>query len=53
MIGSILPEWVIDYGTDVVFIAAVAAAILYIGKRIRGFIIEAREVTDGDDETDS
>jgi hypothetical protein len=46
MMGSILPDSFIDYGTDVVFIAAVIAAFLYIGKRLWGFIKEAREVTD-------
>jgi hypothetical protein len=50
MIASILPEWVIDYGTDVVFIAAVVAAMVYIGKRIWAFVKEAREAVDDDDD---
>ena len=49
MIASLLPDSFIDYGTDVVFIAAVVAAILFISKRVWGFIQEAREVVDDDE----
>ena len=48
-IGSILPNSVIEWGTDIVFIAALMAAVLYVGKRAWGFIKEAREVGDDDD----
>ena len=49
MISSILPDTVIEWGTDLVFIAALMAAVLYVGKRAWGFIREAREVADDED----
>jgi hypothetical protein len=51
MIASILPDSVIEWGTDIVFIAALIAALLYVGKRAWGFMKEAREAVD-DDETE-
>jgi hypothetical protein len=38
MIGSILPDTVIEWGTDIVFLAALAAAVVYGVKRLIGFI---------------
>lgn len=51
--GSILPDSVIEWGTDLVFIAAVMAAVVYVVRRLIGFIQEAREATDGDDDADT
>lgn len=50
MIASLLPDSFIEWATDVVFIAAFVAAIVYIGKRIWGFVKEAREAVDDDDD---
>ena len=50
MIASILPDLWIDYGTDLVFIAAVMASIVYVVKRVIGFLQAAKdEVTEDDD----
>ncbi len=50
MIASVLPDWVVDYGTDLVFIAATMAAIVYVIKRVIGFLQKAKdEVTEDDD----
>ncbi len=51
MIASILPDKFIDYGTDVVFIAALMAAIVYVIKRLIGFLKQAKEEVTDDDET--
>ena len=52
MIASVLPDEWIDYGTDLVFIAAVMAAIVYVMKRVIGFlktfVAERRENGNGD-----
>ena len=50
MISSILPDAVIEWGTDLVFIAAVIAGVLYLGKRAWGILKEAKEVVDDDDD---
>jgi len=47
--ASLLPDSFIEWATDVVFIAAFFAAVVYIGKRLWGIVKEAREATDGDD----
>ena len=51
MIASLLPDKFIDYGTDVVFIAAVMAAIVYVIKRLIGFLRAAKDEVADDDET--
>ena len=43
MIASILPDLWIDYGTDLVFIAAVMAAIVYVIKRVYGIVKRAKD----------
>ena len=49
MIASILPDLWIDYGTDLIFIAATMAALVYVIKRVIGFLKQAKEeVTDDD-----
>jgi len=50
LIASILPDSFIEWGTDLVFIAAVIAGALYLAKRGWGIVKEAREVVDDDDE---
>jgi len=49
MFASILPDEFIEYATDLVFIAAFMAAIVYVVKRLVGFSKRARdEADDGD-----
>ncbi len=49
LLASILPDLWIDYGTDLIFIAATMAAIVYVVKRLIGFLRRAeKEVTDDD-----
>jgi len=49
MFGSVLPDNIIEWGTDVVFIAAFGAAVVYLVKRALGFFRKVEdEVTDDD-----
>ena len=49
MLASILPELWVDYGTDLVFIAAVMGSFVYVVKRVVGFLQRAKhEVTEDD-----
>lgn len=43
MIASLLPDKFIDYGTDVVFIAAVIAGTVYLVKRVWGVLRAAKD----------
>ena len=48
MIASILPDLWIDYGTDLIFIAAVMAAVVYVIKRVIGFLRRAKDEVEDD-----
>jgi len=50
MFASLLPDSFIEWATDVVFIAAFVAAVLYFGKRAVGFFQKVEEAVDDDDE---
>ncbi len=43
MLGSVLPDSFIDYGTDLIFIAAVLAGMVYLIKRVWGVLKRAKE----------
>jgi len=43
MIASFLPDSFIEYGTDLVFIAATIAAIVYVTKRLYGVLKRAKD----------
>ncbi len=43
MLASILPQWAIDYGTDLIFIAGAMAAFVYVIKRVVGFLRAAKD----------
>jgi len=49
VIASVLPDKWIDYGTDLVFIAAVMASIVYVVKRVIGFLQRAKDEATHDD----
>ncbi len=38
MMASFLPDSLIEWGTDIVFIAAFMAAVVYVVKRLIGFL---------------
>jgi len=47
--ASLLPDSFIEYATDVVFIAAFMASVVYVIKRLIGFLQRTKhEVTDDD-----
>ena len=48
MIASLLPDIFIDYGTDLVFIAAVIAGMVYLIKRILGVMKAAKDEVEDD-----
>ncbi len=43
MFASLLPDKFIDYGTDLVFIAAVIAGVVYLIKRVYGVVKRAKD----------
>ncbi len=47
MIASFLPDPFIEYGTDAVFIAAFMAAVVYVAKRLIGFLQLRKEKRNG------
>ena len=51
MFGSLLPNVVIEWGTDLLFITGVVAGAILGFKWIRGVLHEAREVVDDDDDS--
>ena len=46
MIASFLPDNLIEYGTDIVFIAAFIAAVVYVVKRLYGVLKRAKDEKD-------
>ncbi len=48
MIASILPDEFVDYATDLIFIAATMAAVVYVVKRVIGFLRRAKDEVEGD-----
>ena len=50
MIASLLPNVIIEWGTDLLFITGVVAGLILGFKWIRGVIAEAKEVVDDDDD---
>ncbi len=48
MIASLLPDIFIDYGTDLVFIAAVIAGGVYLIKRLIGVMKRAKDEVEDD-----
>jgi len=48
MFGSLLPDKFIDYGTDLVFIAAVVAGMVYLIKRVWGVLKRAKDEVEGE-----
>ena len=49
LFASILPDEFVDYATDLIFIAATMAAIVYVIKRVIGFLQRAKHEVDDDD----
>ena len=47
MISSLLPDSLIEWGTDIVFIAAFMAAVVYVVKRLIGFLQLRKEKRNG------
>jgi len=47
MFASLLPDEFIEYATDLVFIAAFMAAIVYVVKRLIGFLQLRKEKRNG------
>ena len=47
MFASLLPDEFIEYATDLVFIAAFMAAIVYVVKRVIGFLQLRKEKRNG------
>ena len=45
--ASFLPDSLIEWGTDIVFIAAFMAAIVYVVKRVIGFLQLRKEKRNG------
>ena len=41
--ASFLPDSLIEWGTDIVFIAAFMAAVVYVVKRLIGFLKRTKE----------
>ena len=48
MIASILPDSFVDYATDLIFIAATMAAVVYVIKRVLGFLKRAKDEVEDD-----
>ena len=48
MFASLLPDDFIEYATDLVFIAAFMAAVVYVVKRVIGFLKRAKDEVDDD-----
>jgi hypothetical protein len=49
MFASLLPDSFIEYATDIVFIAAFMAAVVYVVKRLIGFMQRAKDEVDDDE----
>lgn len=48
MFASLLPDEFIEYATDLVFIAAFMAAVVYVIKRVIGFLRRAKDEVEDD-----
>ena len=46
MFASLLPDSFIEWATDLVFIAAFMAAVVYVVKRVIGFLQRAKDEVD-------
>ncbi len=49
LFASILPDSFVDYATDLVFIAAFMASVVYVTKRVIGFLKRAKHEVEDDD----
>ena len=48
MFASLLPDSFIEWATDLVFIAAFMAAVVYVVKRVLGFLRRAKDEVEDD-----